>query len=143
MFDLSNLPDLEEIKVLKSRYFHYVDSKAWDRLRSEVFVDDCEFELPEASVSGVDAFLARISPVLDVATSVHRGHLPEISFASADRATGRWLMDDEIRWPEDKPYRRKFTLLRGVGHYYETYVRTAEGWRIKTLRLTRTFVDLS
>jgi hypothetical protein len=143
MFDLSNLTDLEEIKVLKSRYFHYVDGKAWGRLRSEVFVHDSQFHLPEAIVSGVDAFLARISPVLDVATSVHRGHMPEIIFESSDRATGRWLMDDEIRWPADKPFKRKFTLLRGTGHYYETYVRTAEGWRIKALRLTRTFVDLS
>lgn len=143
MYDLLNLTDLEEIKVLKSRYFYYVDGKAWNRLRDEVFTEDCEFEVPDAAIHGVEAFLARISPTLDTAVSVHHGHMPEIAFTSPDTATGRWAMDDVIRWPTDKPFRRKYTLLRGSGYYHDSYLRTAAGWRISTMRLTRAFVDLS
>lgn len=145
VYELSNLPDLEEIKALKSRYFYYVDTKAWDRLRREVFTEDCEFELPgaETVIRGIELFLARISPTLDSATSVHFGHLPEIVFTSADTAGGRWSMDDEIRWPEDQLFRRKYARLKGAGYYHETYQRTNAGWRINSMRLERIFVDLS
>jgi hypothetical protein len=34
--------------------------------------------------------------------------------------------------------------MKGAGHYHETYVRNAAGWRISSMRLTRLYrvVDL-
>jgi hypothetical protein len=31
--------------------------------------------------------------------------------------------------------------MHGYGHYHETYERTDDGWRIKTITLTRLRVD--
>jgi hypothetical protein len=31
--------------------------------------------------------------------------------------------------------------MHGYGHYHETYVRLADGWRIKSIRLSRLRVD--
>jgi hypothetical protein len=42
-------------------------------------------------------------------------------------------MEDMLWWPPGGP----MTHMHGYGHYHETYERTSDGWRIKTLRLTR------
>jgi len=46
-------------------------------------------------------------------------------------------MEDKLRWPEGSPVR----TMHGYGHYHETYERTDDGWRIKTITLTRLRVD--
>jgi hypothetical protein len=42
-------------------------------------------------------------------------------------------MEDHLWWPEGSPIQH----LHGYGHYHETYVKQAPGWRIATLTLTR------
>jgi SnoaL-like domain len=71
------------------------------------------------------------------ATTVHQVHTPEITITGPDRATAIWAMNDYVEIPVDG----SSFVLRGYGHYHEEYVRTEEGWRVKSSVLTRLRVD--
>jgi uncharacterized protein (TIGR02246 family) len=127
--------DLEEIRQLKARYFRLMDEKDWGAL-ADVFTDDVEMDMTgEGSgvIRGREAYMPFIREVLDGVTTVHHGHMPEITITSPTTATGIWAMEDMLWWPAGGP----MTHMHGYGHYHETYERTSDGWRIKTLRLTR------
>jgi hypothetical protein len=127
--------DLEAIRQLKARYFRCLDTKQWDALR-EVFTADVEVDMTGegAGVShGPDEFVGGVSRILESVTTVHHGHMPELQLTSPTTATGLWAMEDELWWPEGSPIRH----LHGYGHYHETYTKTAAGWRISSMRLTR------
>jgi uncharacterized protein (TIGR02246 family) len=127
--------DLEEIRQLKARYFRLMDEKDWGAL-ADVFTDDVEMDMTgEGSgvIRGREAYMPFIRQVLDGVTTVHHGHMPEITITSPTTATGIWAMEDMLWWPAGGP----MTHMHGYGHYHETYERTSDGWRIKTLRLTR------
>jgi hypothetical protein len=66
-------------------------------------------------------------------SSVHHGHMPEIVLTSPTTASGVWALEDQLWWPEGGP----LTHMHGFGHYHETYEKTADGWRIKTMTITR------
>jgi len=127
--------DLEEIRQLKARYFRCMDIKDWDGLAA-VFTDDVEIDMTGEG-GGVTRSVAEYMPFLreniEHVTTVHHGHMPEITLTSETTATGIWAMEDELWWPEGGPMRH----LHGYGHYHETYERTGDGWRIKTMTLTR------
>jgi hypothetical protein len=149
---------IEQIKQLKARYFRCMDKKDWDGLLS-VFVADALIDAA-ASATPVDARGNLIDPpgpdpqwyftsakqfvdsmrvhMKDLIT-VHHGHMPEIALTSPTTASGIWAMEDTLLWPVGAPLRS----LHGYGHYLETYERRPEGWRIKTLKLTRVRVDLA
>jgi hypothetical protein len=69
--------------------------------------------------------------------------MPIIEILSDTTATGIWAMEDILRLPKDQPSRFGYTHLHGFGHYHEQYVKLANGWRIKTTRLTRQHVDMT
>jgi hypothetical protein len=64
--------------------------------------------------------------------------MPEITFTSPTTAKGIWAMEDKLRWPPGSAIRE----MHGYGHYVETYEKRPEGWRIKSLKLTRVRVDV-
>lgn len=137
--DLDRLTDLYEIEQLKSRYFRYLDTKAWDQWR-RLFTDDVDFALEDpvnpgrttTKVSGADKLVARVSAALTTAVTVHHGHMPDIEFTGPDEATGVWSMYD---WVDDAETGYAF---QGWGHYHENYRRADGGtWQISKLRLTR------
>jgi hypothetical protein len=66
-------------------------------------------------------------------SSVHHGHMPEIVLTSPTTASGVWALEDQLWWPEGGP----LTHMHGFGHYHETYEKTADGRRIKTMTITR------
>ena len=127
--------DLEAIRQLKARYFRLMDTKQWDALR-EVFTTDVRIDTAEDSgtvIDGVDEYMPFLVSMIGDVTTVHHGHMPEITIVDADTATGIWAMEDELWWPEGSPIQH----LHGFGHYHETYRRTADGWRIAEMTLTR------
>ena len=150
MNDLRQLSAIEEIKQLKARYFRCLDTKAFDTLRT-VFAEDAIFDVSDAMkdpilgtppdaldlspIEGLDAIIAGIEAVLAGAQSVHHGHTPEIELTSDRTATGIWPMEDIVRTAEFE--------LHGYGHYHEEYERTQDGWRIRSLKLTRLRVMLA
>ncbi|HTV96185.1 MAG TPA: nuclear transport factor 2 family protein [Steroidobacteraceae bacterium] len=145
MTDIERLIAIEEIKRLKSRYFYCLDYKDWARWKAEVWAPDAKLEVPEANkeVSGVDRIIEWVAQSTAHQTSTHHGHMPDIEILSQSTARGIWAMEDILRRPKDQPSEYGYTMLNGFGHYHETYVRLAAGWRIKSTRLTRLHVEKS
>jgi len=141
-----DLADIEQIKQLKARYFRTMDTKNWKGYR-DVFTDDLKVRV-EISVgksgapgdtqpgipTGGDAYVAWLEPILAEATTVHHGHMPEITLIDAEHARGVWSMEDIVGFPDGQ-------LLRGYGHYHEEYRKVAGEWRIASLNLTRLRLD--
>lgn len=145
----ARLLDVEAIKVLKARYFRYVDTRDWPALR-ELFTDDARFEFPGlGTFEDVEAGLAKIRSALGSATTIHHGHMPEITLTGSDTAEGIWAMHDYVirhgaaGGDEALPgYAPEFQRgLRGYGHYLETYRRVGSGWLIASLKLTRLHIE--
>lgn len=151
---LDRLIAAEDIKKLKARYFRDLDTKDWDDL-PRVFALDAEFDLravnsvrqltngemrppvggEEQIFRGRAAIVAMIRSAIEGLYTVHHGHTPEIEITSASTARGIWVLEDILRKPSGE------LLFRGFGHYHETYERHGSGWKIKTSRLTRLYMD--
>ena len=132
------MDDIEAIKQLKARYFRTMDTKDWAAMR-EVFADDVVVDTTGsggALITGADEFLASVRPTLEDAVTVHHGHMPEIELTSPTTARGIWALQDRLQWPNGMEY-------VGYGHYHETYEKTEDAWRIKSLTLTRLRVDVT
>ena len=128
--------DAEAIAQVKYRYLRGVDTKDWELLAATL--------VPEAvarygggvhTVSGRDEIVDFLRSRLD-ADTVHTSHRvshPELGADGADRATGRWALDDVVL---DTQHR--FQLV-GAAWYEDVYVRTDDGWRIAETGYTRTY----
>jgi uncharacterized protein (TIGR02246 family) len=130
------MDDIEAIKQLKARYFRTLDTKDWAAYR-QVFTDDVVMDTSESggeTITGADAFLEYLGQALADATTVHQGHMPEITLTSDTTASGIWALHDIVIWPGGM-------RLDGFGHYHETYVKGADGWRIASSKLTRLHAD--
>jgi hypothetical protein len=138
---------IEEIKQLKSRYFHGIDEKDWKMLR-ETLTDDAildfsgEVELhvghhgvevaddpADWVLSGGDSGTEKIAAIVGEIVSVHQGHDPQITLTGEDEARGLWSMYDCLDYGAE--------VFHGYGYYDEMYRRTDEGWRISNLKLIR------
>jgi hypothetical protein len=144
---LSEYADIEAIKQLKARYFRLMDTKDWDGM-AQVFIPDVEIDVTEegsGTFHSVEVFMPYLQSVIGDAVTVHHGHMPEIELTSPTTASGIWSMEDMLRWPEGGPEvgdDGPLSTLHGYGHYHETYVKTNDGWRIASLRLTRLRRDI-
>jgi hypothetical protein len=131
-----HLADVEAIKQVKARYLRSLDTKDWAGLRL-MLADDMVMDTSAADgtvVTGADAIVRFLLKVVGDVITVHHAHMPEIELTSATTARGIWAMEDMLRWPGGRQ-------MHGYGHYHETYERAGDGWRIKTLTLTRLRVD--
>jgi hypothetical protein len=135
----------EEIKQLKARYFRCMDTKDWAGFE-QVFAPDAVMDMSREMrdqttrggiTQGAAEIAAMVRSVVGQVVTVHHGHMAEIEVTSPTTARGVWAMEDKLRWPEGSPVR----AMHGYGHYHETYERTEDGWRIKTITLTRLRVD--
>lgn len=156
MTSLEKLCAIEEIKVLKARYFRYMDTKQWDEYEA-IFTHDalCDISVaavvpeigstkspwdspkrrPEAVLHGAREYREYVSKVLNHCRSSHQGHMPEISFESNDSASGVWATEDVLEFPNAAPGGLLF--VHGHGHYHEKYRRVHGVWKISELRITR------
>jgi SnoaL-like domain len=137
---------IEEIKQVKARYFRTMDTKDWDAY-AEVFAPDAVMDMRsemrdgvtegEGVTTGNRAIAEFVKGSIDVVTTVHHGHMPEITFTSDTTANVIWAMEDKLRWPDGYPIK----TMHGYGHYHETYRCIDGAWKIQTIRLTRLRVD--
>jgi len=144
MTDIERLLAIEEIKRLKSKYFYYLDHKDWAKWQAEVWAPDATLEVPEAltePVQGAATIVKWTAAAAGMQISTHHGHMPDIEILSDTTARGTWAMEDILRRPKDDPSSYGYTYLHGFGHYHETYIRLAVGWRIKSTRLVRLHVE--
>jgi hypothetical protein len=143
MDDVATLLAIEEIKMLKARYFRCVDTKDWAGYAA-VFADDVHFDIsadvPGCILHNPQAIVDMAKAGLNNCVSVHHGHCPEIHITSDTTAEGVWAMEDVLRWNDGaaSPVRG----LNGYGHYVETYRKIDGAWRIQTMKLTRLRVDV-
>jgi SnoaL-like domain len=140
------------IRNAKARYWRGVDLNDGDLVRS-ILAEDCVLDYHGCCtdpVSGVD-FLPSMNVTMRGRDSwvsgglakagiisVHQGHQADIELTSADSATGIWAFTDRFFVPSGKPFSR----LTGYGHYHETYTCLGGAWQIKTLRITRIWVEV-
>ena len=140
------MDDIEAIKILKSRYFRFMDTKDWTAWGG-LFTADATLDADTAvstrgadpksmpTVRGRNEIVSFVRGFVDECITVHHGHTPEIEIITPTSAKGIWAMEDIV----DKVGAR---LLRGYGHYHETYRKEGDGqWRIATLHLRRIRLD--
>jgi len=136
---VERLEAIEDIKLLKARYFRCLDTKDW-RGFAALFTPDAVMDMTSEGAgvtTGNEEIAAFVQGVVGDVTTVHHGHTPEIEITSPTTANGIWAMEDKLRWPDDAP----MGSMHGYGHYRETYEKLAAEWRIKTLELSRLRVD--
>ena len=135
--ELRALRDIEEIKELKARHCRLVDTKDWAGWAETCLTDDFHLDSTGGVQDGRDVVVESVSKALGSASTVHHVYTPEITLTGPDTASGVWPMEDWIRLTIDgKP-----VAFHGCGHYHEEYVRTDQGWRIKSSVQTRLRID--
>lgn len=138
----SDLVSIEEIKILKARYFRYLDLKRWDDLL-QLFTEDAQLnfrEIREQPYRREDA-IDMICDVLTDCVTIHHGHMPEIELLTPQTARGVWAMQDILYWNSRGQEKIGRASTYGWGHYYETYRREGSTWLIHYLRLDRLAVQ--
>ena len=126
------MADIEAIKQLKYRYLRTLDLRLWDAF-TECFVPDATGAYGGRDFADRDSLVAFMRENMnDGMISMHQAHHPEIT-VSGDQATGTWYLHDKVMVPEFD------YLLEGAAFYSDEYVRTPDGWRIKSTGYRRTF----
>jgi hypothetical protein len=150
---VSKLDAIEGIKLAKARYFRAVDSKDVKLLRS-VFTDDvmCDYrgattdpitgynmapDTTEAPMQGGDHAAEAIIQAMKEMRSVHHASVPEIAITGPTCGNAIWPMVDRLLFVEGAPFKE----LIGYGHYYESYEREGDDWKISSIRLVRSRLD--
>jgi len=153
MRQIARLTATDQIMQLKARYFRGVDSCDGDLVKT-ILAEDCVLDYIGCCTdpaTGRD-FIPAMNVVLRGRASwrsdglsglgiisVHQGHNFELEFTSDTTASGIWSMTDRLYFPPVNT----FSLMTGYGHYHETYEKFADGWKIRTLRITRIRVEVS
>ncbi|WP_245773944.1 nuclear transport factor 2 family protein [Pseudonocardia ammonioxydans] len=132
---------MEEIKILKARYFRYADTKRMDLFR-DLFVPGATalFHDIHTEAKPIDEVLGTLEKVVEQCTTIHRGFMPEIEILGPKEARGVWAMEDQLHWTTPSP--DGVSHMIGYGHYYETYRLHQDSWRISTLELTRLRLEI-
>jgi hypothetical protein len=144
----------EDIRRLRARYFRFVDAKQWNDLAG-LLAPDAVFDRgwahgyyhpitgawsgksePRAEfVVGREAVIAMIRSAVEHLSTIHRGGDAEITVQTEHAASAIWAMTDELRTPAGR------LILRGWGHYEESY-RCVDGcWLIARTKLTRQYLE--
>lgn len=145
MNEIERLVASEEIRQVKAKYFYAFDHKDWDMWRDQVWAPDGRLEVPEFRPEPFTPFEEILAYASDAAAdqvSVHHGHTPIITFTSDTTAKVIWAMEDRLYRSKEHPLYDGSSYLHGFGHYHETYVKLAVGWRIQSSRLTRLRVEM-
>ena len=139
MSDTEKLLALEELRILKARYFRFVDGKRWSEWGA-LFEPNVLARFHHAGqimeFKGREALVDTVSRFLQPALTIHHGHTPELELLSPTAASGNWVMQDWLYWPEGT-HPDGVRCILGWGHYEETYCKASGAWRIATLTLTR------
>ncbi|PEQ11834.1 DUF4440 domain-containing protein [Novosphingobium sp. PC22D] len=136
---METVPDFADwvaICNLKARYCRLLDTRDWDGWK-QLFTEDCVVDTTGSGGSlehGRDAFVASVRKALDGAETAHQVHSPEIA-VDGDEAHVVWAMQDRVK--------KGGWALTGYGHYEERCVRTPQGWKIASQKLTRLIMEMA
>jgi SnoaL-like domain len=135
--DTDALAAIECIKILKARYFRFMDSKRWDEW-GDLLTDGCQAMFNDHDwIAGRDRIVDYVRTGVGEGVTFHQGFMPEIELTGPTTAMGIWAMSDYVEGAGDRA-----TGSRAYGHYEEVYEKGADDrWRIARLQLSRYRVD--
>jgi hypothetical protein len=150
MDDLRRLLILEEIRILQSRYWRYLDTRQWDKLAS-LFTDDCVFDAPLDDFTpdpGGQAIAKAIEEGLQGGTSVHQGMHHEIEVLDDTHARGIWALSDYLLYPPGATHRSESSatatsLVHGYGYYVNDYLCRDGDWLFSHVELPRIHLEVT
>lgn len=127
-YSLQHLSDIEEIKVLKHRYFRAIDT-ANTELLAGLFTDDLDVVYNggtyRVALSGRETMLEFLANSFHSgAAAMHIGLMPEIAITGDNSATGIWYLQDVFIDLE----RDDHTF--GTAIYTDSYRRESGVWKI-------------
>jgi len=138
---LQQLNDLEEIKVLKHRYFRAIDT-ADTALLAGLFTEDVAVTYNggtyKVSLQGREAMLEFLANSFHSgALAMHHGHMPDITLTGDNTATGIWYLEDVFIDLE------KDAHTFGTAIYTDRYRREGGTWKIESTYYDRVIEVLS
>lgn len=136
-YTLQQLSDMEDIRMLKHRYFRGIDT-ADMALLAPLFTDDISVDYRGGSyrvqLSGRDNMLEFLANSFHSgAVAMHHGHMPEITLTGDDTAEGVWYLEDIFIDTE----RQLHTI--GSAIYRDGYRREDGVWRMARTEYDRVF----
>lgn len=137
---LQALADRQAICDAQARYCRALDTLDFDAI-ADLLTEDYAVIVPAASLvqpaAGRAAALAHIRmSTQSVRSAVHHVHSPEITI-DGDEAEAIWAVFDHLVWePGDR-------TAAGWGHYHQRWRREDGKWRLASLRLDRTLMELT
>jgi SnoaL-like domain len=140
-YTLQQMPDIEEIKVLKHRYFRGIDT-ADMALLDGLFTDDLHVAYNggtyKVAISGKAAMLEFLANSFHSgAAAMHIGVMPEIAITGDNSATGIWYLQDVFIDLESDSH------TFGTAIYSDIYRREGGVWKIASTTYDRVIEVLS
>lgn len=128
-YTLQQLSDLEDIRMLKHRYFRAIDTANADLL-ADLFTDDIAVDYRggyyRITLEGKAAMLEFLANSFHSgAAAMHHGHMPEITITGENSAEGVWYLEDIFINLEKK------THIIGSAIYKDLYRRVDGKWKIE------------
>jgi hypothetical protein len=147
MDDLKRLIAIEDLRVLKARYWRYVDTQQWGPFRT-LWAEDATFSAgaDEFNPKGRDGITDAVADYLNGVSTVHRGYQHELEIVDEFTARGIWVMTDYLIYPPggSKPGSRGATdKVNGYGHYVDGYEKVGDDWLFKSVELYRLRLEVS
>lgn len=139
--EVQKMKDIEEIKVLKSRYFRALDTKDWDALE-ETLHPDIETAYSNGTLvfhgpKEVTNYFKEVMPTTEI--TLHQGHNPEIIIDDETHATGKWYLQDNLIFAKGNPY--EGTQIQGSAIYTDKYVKVDGKWLIAETGYLRVYEE--
>ncbi len=134
---IATLLEIDEIRQLRTRYSHYLDSGRIDAL-DQVFTDDATLTVTVGSMNGIDQIKAGLTSGFQQFDRDKRGRYPffhpvmnhDVWLTGDETAEGTcYLVDFETA---SKPDPNPLLLL---GLYHDTYRKVDGSWRIASSAL--------
>lgn len=134
----------ETIRLNKSRYCRYVDTKQWAELEGLLLPDTrlTFYDVAGAVLSDFHSrreFIAATMPFLTGAHTSHRVSNSELTATADGEVAAIWAMEDYLVLPPGRPY----GAMHGYGHYHERWVERAGSWFLQKLELRRTILEFT
>jgi len=137
----------DQVRAAKARYCRYVDTKQWDAF-GQLFTADPDIRIYDTANQLMvtfdrrDMFVAACADYLTGAQSIHQVHNEELTQVSETEVHAIWSMEDYILFPaadaDPRPARH-----HGYGHYHETWVFSESAWRLASMTLHRTILEIT
>ena len=135
---IARLEAIEEIRKLKSLYCAYCDDGYNPDKLAALFTEDATWHAPHRGTiegrAAIQRFFSDISKKIRFAAHLVMNDIIEVA---GDRATARWRM----LMASMEEFGGTEVAAWSLGDYDEAYVKTDEGWRIRSIEVVIQYLD--